>query len=149
MLYSPCGHQLEGDDLPDRCPLCSFARKASSNENPLNDIYESQLQRAGIRGYARERKVIEGRRFRWDFAFESIQMAVEINGGTYLNYKGKKGAHSFGKQQRKNMEKYSIGAIEDWRILHFDSKDVSSGVALSTTIKALRRFAPELVQHID
>jgi len=71
-----------------------------------------------------------------DFAFPLRRVALEVNGGTYLQGKAR-GAHSRGSRQRKDYEKWSCLSLMGWIVLLVDSADVRSGVHIDLVLKAL------------
>ena len=54
------------------------------------------------------------RRFRFDFAWETQKLAVEINGGTWS-----RGRHSRGSGQRNDCIKLNLAIERGWRVLQF------------------------------
>ncbi len=91
----------------------------------LEDTFAFQLDAAGLTGYVREYQAIPGRKFRFDFAFLSERLLVEINGGTYNG-----GAHGRGVGINRDYEKGNLAVVNNWRVLSFDTKQVRSGAAL-------------------
>ena len=73
-----------------------------------------------------------GRRWRFDYAFPLQMVALEIEGGLWVN-----GRHSRGSGQIADLEKYSEAAIMGWRVLYATPDEVRSGVALDRVRRAL------------
>ena len=71
------------------------------------------------------------RKWRFDFAWPSFLIAVEIEGG------GEKGRH----QRRNGFEgdafKYNAAALLGWRVFRFTTPMVKSGAAIDTVREAL------------
>jgi very-short-patch-repair endonuclease len=67
------------------------------------------------------------RRWRFDFAFVEQKLAVEIEGGIYIQ-----GRHSRGKGMEADMQKYNEASILGWRILRFTPGQVEKGIAAHT-----------------
>jgi len=54
------------------------------------------------------------RMWRFDFAWPERMVAVEIEGGTWVN-----GGHTRGAAYTKNCEKYNQAALDGWTLLRF------------------------------
>lgn len=61
-----------------------------------------------------EKKVIEGRKFRFDWAIESIKRAVEYEGIV-----SKKSRHTTIQGYSKDSEKYNIALNEGWKVYRY------------------------------
>lgn len=72
------------------------------------------------------------RRWRFDFAWPSRLVAVEIDGGIWTQ-----GRHSRGAGVEADCEKYCEAAIRGWRILRFTPRMVKSGEAMTYITAAL------------
>lgn len=104
------------------------ARRGSTGEALL----AQQLQATGHEAPAREYRFHETRRWRFDFAWTSRRLAVEIEGGIW----------GFGRHQRAqgfsgDCEKYNAAALAGWTVLRFTTAMVQSGVALQTITETL------------
>ena len=80
----------------------------------------------------REVRFDEKRRWRFDFAFPKVKLAVEIEGGTWQT----------GRHQRpigflKDLQKYNEAVLAGWRVLRFTTDQVNSGEAIDVVCKAL------------
>ena len=62
----------------------------------------------------REYRFALPRRFRFDFAWPSERVAVELEGGIWM-----RGRHVRGKGYEKDCEKYNLAALRGWRVLRF------------------------------
>ena len=56
------------------------------------------------------------RKWRFDFAWPSINLAVEIQGGSFV-----RGGHNRGPQQAKDFEKLNEATKAGWRVLQFNT----------------------------
>ena len=71
-----------------------------------------------------EYRFLPERRYRFDFAWASLKLAVEIQGGTW-----RKGGHSSGKGIKRDIEKHNLAVYAGWKLLYFDGDMVRDGSA--------------------
>lgn len=71
-----------------------------------------------------------------DFAFPERRVALEVNGGTYLQGK-RRGAHSRPVRQRQDYEKWTTASLMGWTLLLVDSVDVKKGRHVELVLQAL------------
>ena len=64
------------------------------------------------------------RRWRFDFAWPTWMIAVEQEGGVWIQ-----GRHSRGAGMVKDMEKYNTAALLGWRVFRFTPQQIKSGEA--------------------
>jgi very-short-patch-repair endonuclease len=69
------------------------------------------------------------RKWKFDYAWEGIKVAVEIEG---LTRPWEKSRHTTNTGYEKDCEKYNAGVLLGWRILRFTYDQVYSGYALKT-----------------
>lgn len=81
----------------------------------------------------REYRFHLARRWRFDFAWPTRMLAVEVEGGTWIS-----GAHSRGSHFESDCEKYNAAAIAGWCVLRFTTDMVTDGrlVAVLTDLFA-------------
>ena len=65
------------------------------------------------------------RRWRFDFAWPKMKLAVEVEGGTWSG-----GRHTRGGGFAKDCEKYNAAVMLGWRVLRFTSGMIKRGEAL-------------------
>jgi len=101
-------------------------------------MFLAQLQEHGFPDPEEEYRFLQGRRFRFDFAWPLPNVAVEIEGGTFVQ-----GRHVTGAGFSKDCEKYNIAAREGWRVYRFTTQMVKSGEGIAFLEDAwpLRRSA--------
>jgi len=77
----------------------------------------------------REYPGITGRKFRFDLAIPSRQIAIEIHGGAYVKRKGGSigGAHHSIEGRRRDMEKARLANVQGWCYLEFEWRDIGDG----------------------
>lgn len=103
-----------------------------TKESSLERLFRIQLNANNIEGFVQEKIFHLTRRWRFDFAWPEIKLAVEIQGGTWS-----KGRHARGSGIKGDCEKYSQAAILGWRIIFATSEHVRSGEALQWVRLAL------------
>lgn len=72
------------------------------------------------------------RRWRFDWAFPEAKLALEIEGGQWVN-----GRHNRAAGQIADLAKYSEAAILGWRIVYATPAEVENGTALDRVLRAL------------
>ena len=92
-----------------------------------------QLQSERILGQS-EYRFDPVRRWRLDHAYPEKKIAIEVEGGHWIN-----GRHTRGSGFEKDCEKYNALALAGWRLFRFTPKMVKDGTALKTIKQALRR----------
>lgn len=95
----------------------------------LESLLLFQLQALKIEPI-REFRFHQKRRWRFDFAYPEIKMAIEVQGGVFTN-----GAHVRGAFYQKEMEKFRIAAMHGWKVLPYTSPDIRSGNASKEIFK--------------
>ncbi len=78
-------------------------------------------------------KAIPRRKFRWDFAWPSCWLLVEVQGGLY----GGQGGHTSITGFSRDCEKRSLAAIHHWRVIECTGEQVHNGQALKWIEEAL------------
>jgi very-short-patch-repair endonuclease len=72
------------------------------------------------------------RKWRFDFAYPEVKVAIEVEGGGYVQ-----GRHSRGAGMAKDMEKYNFAALLGWVVLRFDNRMIEDNTAADTVRTAL------------
>ena len=72
------------------------------------------------------------RRWRFDYAWPLVKLALEVDGGVWTQ-----GRHTRGAGKIADMEKLSEAAILGWRVLYAVPDDLRNGVALGRVMRAL------------
>ena len=98
---------------------------AVSKRTEVEDRLEAQLIEAGLVGFEREYQAIEGRRFKWDFAFVKDRLLIEVQGGVWIM-----GGHSTGVGITRDCEKFSLASVNKWFTIPVTTDHVKSGKAL-------------------
>lgn len=99
-------------------------------------LFEAVLRQTKcIPRFEREYRFAPPRRWRIDFAFPDVKLAVEIEGGIWI-----KGGHTRGSGFMKNVEKYNALALLGWRLLRFTPEQVENTKYLGDTLKTIQEF---------
>jgi len=83
-------------------------------------------------GPVREYEFVEGRKWRFDFAWPDQMIGVEIEGGTAFG----KSRHSRGQGFVNDCSKYNAAARLGWRVFRYTTEMVAAGTAIDE-VKAL------------
>ena len=92
----------------------------------LEVMLDDQLCLAGITPEDTEFFAIPGRRFRWDFAWPSKKLLVEVQGAIWV-----KGGHSTGTGITRDAEKLNLATLAGWRTLIVTAEHIKDGKALA------------------
>lgn len=82
----------------------------------------------------REYRFHPKRRWRFDFAFPEQRVAVEVEGGVFVN-----GRHSRGAGMLADMEKYNAAAEAGWVVLRYGNAHIRGGQAITQIERVLKR----------
>lgn len=85
----------------------------------LEMAVEMRIKSAGLPVPEREYKFWPGRRFAFDFAFVPQMVAVECEGGIWIQ-----GRHSRGVGMLADMKKYNTATIMGWRVLRYSTNNI-------------------------
>ena len=99
----------------------------------LEDTFAFQLRAVGIE-FEREYRFHAIRKWKFDFAWPLVKVALEIHGGTFV-----RGAHSRGARQRKDFEKQNAAHLAGWTVYLADTTMVKDGTALKLIEQAIPR----------
>lgn len=110
-------------------------RRATAPKGPnLEEIFKIQVHALRLPEPQREYQFHPKRRWKFDFAWPQLMIAVEIEGGTYTG-----GRHVRPEGFRKDCEKYNAAALMGWMVLRGDVKMVKNNVLLDTVQAALNQ----------
>ena len=97
----------------------------------LEEEFLTQLKMCGLpRPDKREFKFHDTRKWRVDFCYSSIKLAVEIEGGEWVN-----GRHN--RQLAQDAEKYNELVLSGYRLLRFTGSMIKKGIAMDQMEKVL------------
>jgi very-short-patch-repair endonuclease len=76
------------------------------------------------------------RKWRFDYAWPSEKLAVEVEGGIYIH-----GRHTRGSGFEKDLEKYAEALRLGWRVLRVSGRMINAGTVVEIVEELLRRPA--------
>lgn len=95
-------------------------------ESDLEIGLRKRLDAAGYTGYVQEHMFHPTRRWRFDFAWPDLKLAIEIQGGTHIG-----GRHTRGSSVEEDYIKFNSATVLGWSVLQVTGDQVRSGYALS------------------
>ena len=103
-----------------------------SRTSTVDDLLASHLKLNGLADrFIREHRFHDARKWRFDFAEPYLRLAIECEGGVWIQ-----GRHTRGKGYSADLEKYNEAALLGWTVLRFTREHVKSGEA----IRYIQRF---------
>ena len=103
-----------------------------AKKSDLEETLAFQIRVAGLPAPEREYRFHPVRKWRFDFAWPAVKVAVEAEGGTYS-----RGRHTRGAGFADDCIKYNEAALLGWTVLRFPGKEILAGRALDTLERAL------------
>ena len=121
-----------GRGRPRRSSTEAKRRLAQLEREQFEDALFRQIQRAGLELPERQARLVPDRALRFDFAWPARLLACEVDGGLHSG-----GRHVRGAGAERDAEKYSLAAIEGYRVLRVSTAMVTDGRALGFVRRAL------------
>lgn len=128
--------ELERLIKPKHGPKAPTAPKGKNrvNEQVAKLQAETKLHLHGLPPYVTEHRFHPTRRWRLDYAWPELKLAVEVHGGTYTN-----GRHTRGGGFTVDREKMNEAAIYGWTVLEVTTAQVRSG--------QMRKWLDRIFEH--
>lgn len=101
-------------------------RRAAPRRSNWPETLGFQISAALREPVTYEKRFDAKRKWRFDLALERLKIAVEVDGGGYVN-----GRHSRGTGIEKDCEKFAHALILGWKVLRVTPKHVQNGDALN------------------
>jgi len=89
-------------------------RRPAVKQSDLERAFSGLVVMFGLPEPAAEYRFHPTRRWRFDYAYPDAKVAVELEGGTWVN-----GRHTRGGGFEKDAEKYNAAVLLGWRVLRF------------------------------
>ena len=100
--------------------------KKLQNESVLESTLASQMRDVGLPKPERDKEFYPGRKWRFDFCWPSLRIAVECHGATYTG-KGHVSNAGF----RIDREKINHAQTQGWKVYEFTSEMIMEGAAVN------------------
>lgn len=115
--------------------------KNSKKRSAIEDVFATQLHKAGVTDFRRNARFIPGRRFEADFYFPKLRLVVEVDGGLWMP----RGGHTSGSGAKRDRERdilaYISGQVLTIRVA---SDHVRSEEAINWVLEILKIREEEL-----
>lgn len=98
----------------------------------LEDTLIFQLHAMGAPEPTREHRFHDTRKWRYDLAWIDKKIAVEVEGGVYIQ-----GRHSRGAGMEADCDKYNAAQRLGWKVYRYTAKKIKSGEAAQEIMEAL------------
>jgi very-short-patch-repair endonuclease len=85
-----------------------------------------------------EHRFHDTRKWRFDFAWPDLMLALEAEGGTWT-----RGRHTRGQGFEDDCEKYNTAVIQGWRVLRFTRGQIEDGSALYMLLEIFKFLGME------
>ncbi len=102
-----------------------WEKPADLPKSQLQAVLENRIHRAGLTGFSREYRFAKPRLWRFDIAFVEQRVAIEIEGGGWVN-----GRHVRGSGFARDLIKYGEAAARGWIVLRVDGAMIESNQAV-------------------
>lgn len=113
-----------------------MSRMNAKQSKPVPLMFCRQCQLAGLPIPDMEVRFHPERRWRFDYCWAHLRLAMEVEGGAFVG-----GRHTRGAGFVKDLEKYTEAAILGYRIIRVTPKQVKNGEALTLVQRALKAAA--------
>lgn len=103
-----------------------------ASKTELEDEVAFGVRALGLPAPEREYRFSPHRRFRFDFAWPAVKVALEVDGGTWIG-----GRHTSGAGYQRDVEKMNLAALTGWLVVRATKDMVKDGTAVNTALAAL------------
>ena len=110
--------------------------KRRTRSTEVEEVMATQLHQAGLAPFLRDALFIKGRKFRADFWWPELRLALEVDGGVWLPRSGHTSGTGYTSDRERDVEALLQGIVT----VRYTSDQVRDGYAISTfkRIHALR-----------
>lgn len=112
--------------------------------NETEERFARLLDEWGFVGYEREYRFSPARRWRFDFAWPRLRLAVELHGGMYRYLP----SHASAKRNIQTMEKLNEAQLHGWMVLQVPTHHLSGKTKLHG-VQAMLVRAAEMLSSSD
>lgn len=103
------------------------AKLAAATQNDTSDLFTLFCQAELGREPVREHRFHPSRKWRFDYAFPELKIAIECDGGVWMG-----GRHNRPKGYIKDMEKFNAAAELGWVVLKFTPQQLMTTATIDT-----------------
>ncbi len=114
-------------------PDLVLAMQSAGGESDLERLLLAQLRTRGLPDPIPQFIFAPRRRWRFDFAWPSLRLAVEAEGGVWTN-----GRHNRPHGIQEDMRKYNAASIQGWMLLRYPEARIRSGQAVDEIEAVIR-----------
>lgn len=100
-----------------------------------NDAFSLMLSQQLKTQVLKELQFDAKRKFRFDYAIPEYRLAIEIDGGAFIEGGGR---HNRARGFIKDMEKMNLAAAQGWRVMHFTPQQQYSMLTVQSIKDALQ-----------
>jgi hypothetical protein len=111
------------------------SKKAGAKPVEKVDRFLSQVARAGLPSPETEFEFDPDRRWRFDYCWPDLMLALEREGGGWVA-----GRHTRGKGFKNDLQKYLAATVAGWTILRVDLEMIETGEAIAAAQTILTRL---------
>lgn len=98
-----------------------------------------QIGGVGLPAPVEEYRFHATRRWRLDLAWPDLKVAVEVEGGVWMQTETGRGkGHAHPKRFLQDMDKYNAAALDGWRVFRVTPQQVNNGKALALVEKIFK-----------
>jgi very-short-patch-repair endonuclease len=101
-------------------------------KSELEETFVIRLLSHNIPNHVRQYRFAPPRKWAFDFAWPEYKVAIEIEGGTWIN-----GRHNRGKGFEMDCEKYNAATLLGWRVFRFTSTHLKTNYPILTLQSSL------------
>lgn len=105
----------------------------------LEKIALAMIEEAGLPVPEREFQFCEGRKFRFDFVWKDIMLALEVDGGVFMKVSG----HTSGRGVTSNIEKMNEATLAGYTVIRATKAHMISGQMIEWLKRAMGEEEPE------
>lgn len=108
------------------------AKKRPSRRSWLEERIAAFISSCGLPAPVREFRFAPPRLFRFDFCWPELGIALEAEGGIWIQ-----GGHNRGAAYADDLDKYNLAAINGWRVFRISERQIRDGSAFDLVHRIL------------
>jgi len=101
----------------------------------------TQIRQARLPEPEQQVAIIPRRRYKFDFVYPRLMVAIEVDGGTWKQTgQGRSAGHAHPARITHDNEKRNIARLLGWRVFQFDTTAINDGSALEMVRELVQKF---------